>query len=160
MFCCWTQSNLSLITYHKASTWHTKKAEFTHVYDNPHEVGPAFTRCDIGRYGFCPRPCWEWQSKNINKKTASRQDPENLNHARVCGIICFQGTELHNPLNTDYLRFHCVPLDGDSSSLLRGGKHLMGNVFSEEENYQIIEYWEVAAASCNYNNLLNRKYRK
>lgn len=75
-------------------------------------------------------------STNINKKTASRPHPETLNHAHVCSIIGFQGTELH-ALNTDYLRYHCVPLDGDSSSLLRGGKCLMESVFSEEERREL-----------------------
>lgn len=86
-----------------------------------------------------PGPFCEWQ--NLNKKAASRQDPETLNQAGVCGIIGFQGTERHKPLNADYRRFHCVPLDGDSSSLLRGGKHLMGSVFSEEERRKLSDKW-------------------
>lgn len=127
----------------------------THVYNNSlWEFCPYHSWRD--QSGLRPSPCWEWQSKNFNKKTASHQDAETLNHARC--PIGFRVTICTIPLNVEYLRFRCVPLD-EGSSLQQGGKHPMRSE-GEGKNYQIIEYWEAATASCNYNNLPSGKYLK
>lgn len=74
VFCCWTQSNLSFITSFKASMWNKKKAEFTHVYNNPHEIGPAFIRHDRVDTVSVRDPVGSDRVKT-SIRTASRQDP-------------------------------------------------------------------------------------